>query len=296
MDNKNIEEFGRTLAIKTKDRLGEGYDTKYKVMEKNNGTVKHGIVIRKEELNISPTVYIDAFYEDYRNGRNISDILDGVIASYEQYMPSGNVDVSFFEEFESASDRLAFRLMGIRENKEYLKNIPYRKFENLAMVPVCIVRDDIIGEGMITINDSHLESWGITKRKLWKNLKETAAKVAPVKMIPMVEMLDDRFLGDVGTLKDIIIVTNQSKNYGAGAVLYPGVLKSIAEKCGRNLYVLPASVHEVIVLPESDKAGEKEILEEIVRNVNADVLGRDDFLSDMVYYYNKDEETFGLCG
>ena len=208
---------------------------------------------------------------------------------------NSNIDLSFFRNFDSVEDKLSFKLIGLKDNKEYLEDIPYRRFEDLAMVPICMVRNSEIGVGHITIRNSHLNLWGITYDRLWKNLMENSTKTAEVKIKTMPDFLGEDYINDFEVLQNIIIVSNKEQNYGAGAVLYPGVLEKISDKYGKNLYVLPASVHEVLVLPEQGEENEAEMLEAIVRQVNAGVLSKEDFLSDKIYYYEKTAGILAVC-
>lgn len=208
---------------------------------------------------------------------------------------NSNIDLSFFRNFDSVEEKLSFKLIGLKDNKEYLEDIPYRRFEDLAMVPICMVRNSEIGVGHITIRNSHLDLWGITYDRLWKNLMENSTKTAEVKIKTMPNFLGEDYINDFEVLQNIIIVSNKEQNYGAGAVLYPGVLEKISDKYGKNLYVLPASVHEVLVLPEQGEENEAEMLEAIVRQVNAGVLSKEDFLSDKIYYYEKTAGILAVC-
>lgn len=208
---------------------------------------------------------------------------------------NSNIDLSFFRNFDSVEEKMSFKLIGLKDNKEYLEDIPYRRFEDLAMVPICMVRNSEIGVGHITIRNSHLDLWGITYDRLWKNLMENSTKTAEVKIKTMPDFLGEDYINDFDVLQNIIIVSNKEQNYGAGAVLYPGVLEKISDKYGKNLYVLPASVHEVLVLPEQGEENEAEMLEAIVRQVNAGVLSKEDFLSDKIYYYEKTAGILEVC-
>ncbi|MEE3469789.1 hypothetical protein SAMN02910451_02642 [Butyrivibrio hungatei] len=208
---------------------------------------------------------------------------------------NSNIDLSFFRNFDSVEEKMSFKLIGLKDNKEYLEDIPYRRFEDLAMVPICMVRNSEIGVGHITIRNSHLDLWGITYDRLWKNLMENSTKTAEVKIKTMPDFLGEDYINDFEVLQNIIIVSNKEQNYGAGAVLYPGVLEKISDKYGKNLYVLPASVHEVLVLPEQGEENEAEMLEAIVRQVNAGVLSKEDFLSDKIYYYEKTAGILAVC-
>ena len=50
------------------------------------------------------------------------------------------------------------------------------------------------------------------------------------------------------------VLTNKYKLWGAAAFLYPGVLKATAKRFGKDLIILPSSVHEVILIPQDNLA------------------------------------------
>lgn len=80
------------------------------------------------------------------------------------------------------------------------------------------------------------------------------------------------------------ILGNSAHIYGAACILYPGVLEEIARKEGRDFYILPSSVHEVILL----KAGDGEdplLLKEMIREVNDTQVALEEILSYQLYYF-----------
>ena len=98
------------------------------------------------------------------------------------------------------------------------------------------------------------------------------------------------------TEDEMQVLTNQSKLFGAVSILYPDVLQNIAERLHRNLYVLPSSVHEVILLPEREgEKGTEESLAEIVKDVNSTVVDTEDILADSVYYYDRARKSLSVC-
>ncbi|MBO4913178.1 MAG: hypothetical protein J5504_10665 [Butyrivibrio sp.] len=208
---------------------------------------------------------------------------------------NGEIDLSFFRDFNKVEDKLSFKLIGIKENTEYLEDVPYKKFEDLAMVPICLVRNEKIGDGHITIKNTHLDMWGITYEDLWNSVPENAEKNTQIKIVSMADYLGEECVNKRKALEKILIVTNKEQNYGAGTVLLPGVLEKISDKYGKNLYVLPASVHETLVLPECGKGNEAKELENIVHQVNAGVLNEEEFLSDKIYYYEKSAGFLAIC-
>lgn len=82
-----------------------------------------------------------------------------------------------------------------------------------------------------------------------------------------------------------VIVTNRSGIYGAATVL--AIAEQAAEQMGGAFYMLPSSVHEVILLPESMGISYEEAAL-LVQEVNSSEVGPEDFLSDTVYRYEND--------
>lgn len=80
------------------------------------------------------------------------------------------------------------------------------------------------------------------------------------------------------------VLTTREQVNGAGVIFCDGVLRKIREKIG-DFYVLPSSVHEVLVIPVSEGIDRDE-LEEMVKAVNAAEVAPEDRLSDQVYLFD----------
>ena len=48
---------------------------------------------------------------------------------------------------------------------------------------------------------------------------------------------------------EMLIVTNREKLYGATIMLFPDILKPVSELLQQDLYIIPSSIHEILVLP-----------------------------------------------
>ena len=88
------------------------------------------------------------------------------------------------------------------------------------------------------------------------------------------------------------VLTNQSKLDGAGALARDGVLDKIGDLMDSNFYVLPSSIHEVLIVPDNGNMQTKE-MENMVREVNASQVLPEDLLSDKVQYYDRAAKTLG---
>ena len=95
------------------------------------------------------------------------------------------------------------------------------------------------------------------------------------------------------TDSDMYVLTNESKLNGAACILYENVLYDFAQKLGADLYILPSSVHEVILLPKLSMF-EKDELVNMVKEVNTEGVAADEVLSDHVYEYNRTERLITM--
>ena len=80
------------------------------------------------------------------------------------------------------------------------------------------------------------------------------------------------------------ILTNREGILGAAILANLELLKEvIGDKMGA-CYLLPSSVHELIVCP-AESWMDAEGLREVVKEVNQNVVGETDYLSDSIYVY-----------
>lgn len=92
------------------------------------------------------------------------------------------------------------------------------------------------------------------------------------------------------------VITNKQNLYGAVCILYPDVLKDVAQKLDSDFYVLPSSVHETIAVPaENLDINHASSLKAMVREVNQSELTPEEVLSDNVYYYCRKKHTLSLA-
>ncbi len=77
-------------------------------------------------------------------------------------------------------------------------------------------------------------------------------------------------------------------------MLYPGILEAVSEKLGYDLFVLPSSIHEIILLQAENSSRHKE-LAEMVAQINQTELAADEVLSSHVYYYSRAEQALRIC-
>ena len=102
--------------------------------------------------------------------------------------------------------------------------------------------------------------------------------------------------GELEEMEDnlpMYVLTNKKKSYGAAAMFDKDALKNLANKLESNLYILPSSVHEIICIPE-EEGMDPLYIREMVKEVNMTSVSEEEYLSDNIYYYDRETNKLSL--
>ncbi|MBR1669417.1 MAG: hypothetical protein IJ695_01845 [Butyrivibrio sp.] len=287
-----IREFGEMMVREVKSALGKGHLVECRDIVKNNGVVYHAIVIRREDESVAPTIYLDQMFDRYLEGCSVVSLAGDIVEIYRQSMPGNEIDIEAFTDFSRASENLFFKVVNYRKNKSKLEKVPYRKVLDLAMVPLCLVKSSSLGIGTITIEKSHLDVWEITEDELWEVIGENAAKVCPPKTEAMVDVLENITHTPVESdeMGSIFVISNDSGNLGAGAAFYPGVMRQMSDAFECDLFLIPSSIHEMLIIPDPGAVVEPDALKQIIREVNSSTVAEEEILSYNLYRYDRETD------
>jgi len=291
----NFQEFMETVLQQVQSSLEETQRAQIQQVRKNNDVLMHGLTICSEEYNITPTIYLESFYELFQNGVGISDIVKKIIELYHGSMPTQNVNLDFFGDFDKVKDRVVYRLIHAERNKEMLNEIPHIPFGDLAICFSYAFWSEELGEGMILIHNNHMDNWNVDHRRLMQLAEENTPLLFPIAFCGMNEMLRqmqmDMDLSEQ-TKEIFYILTNRQRTYGASVILYPGVLSEIAEQLNSDFYMIPSSIHEVLILTSeaAKQYNEGKNLHEMIKEINDTQLSTEEILSDYPFFYSRSEQ------
>lgn len=262
-------------------------------VQKNNGIDYAGISIIEKGGCIGPTIYLEGLYEDYKRSVSFKDLTDRVLAVFNEHKNvKFDVPLDFYFDYEQVKNRLIFKVVNFEKNKDLLEQIPYERVMDLAIIFCCIVNIDNEGGSTIIVRNEHLAMWKVTKDEVFEMAKNNTPILLPARIRKMDELLELDF-ESLGIPSIMLVMSNNKMLFGAGTIFYDGVLQEIAQMKNSNLYVLPSSVHEVIVIATRDY-DDIESLKAMVVDVNATGVEPEDVLSDSVYVYNKSTEELSL--
>jgi hypothetical protein len=89
------------------------------------------------------------------------------------------------------------------------------------------------------------------------------------------------------------ILTNQKGINGASCLLYENVIRQFAGQINSDLYILPSSIHEIILIPKKQNM-KKETFTQMVEDVNRTQVAVEEVLSDHVYHYSREKDRILL--
>lgn len=297
-DQLSREAFYGSLREELLVRCPVGMEISFQTITRNNDVRLHGCLLRRNESHIAPTLYMENFYDLYKDGMSVGETADAMLKICVNSLD----DVREFdfapEDWESVRKMIGMKVLGYERNPELLQRVPYIRYEDLAVVFIFVLKEAGITGGVAVITSELSGLWGISAEELFAQARQSA----PVLLEPVVSnirnMIGDcpeeveEIIDDPENAVDMYILTNKSQTYGASALFYPGLLEKITDYLGGGFYILPSSVHEVILIPEA--AGEPDALRRMVQEVNRCEVPEDMILSDNVYYYDPEEKQFRI--
>lgn len=280
----NFDKYCKMIECKVSMYLGSDYEVSLRKVTKNNGVVLTGIMARLDGNDICPTLYLDDYYDEMLTADEIEyiglKIANGLRGVPKQEYP----DVSQFTNYESAGERIVYKLINAEANKELLLDAPHRRFHNLAIV--CFYADDTNGSMMsILIRNEQLKMWGIEEEELFTKADSNTPKCFPGHLRTISDMVNDLCDLDITDDVNMYVLTNEKKMYGAATMLYPDMLREAYNRMGGDFYILPSSVHELVLVPKDMTVDAKGLLE-MVTQINRSEVCEEEVLADSVYYYN----------
>ncbi len=296
----DYSEFLKYVKSSIEKIVGNGCIVKIHTVLKNNDSELDALVITTQELGISPTIYLNDFYDEYIEGKPIATVIAEIYSLYKKHRISDDIDISFFKKYDMVRPTIAFKLINREKNKRLLEEVPYFKYLDLAIVFYSIISTQTISRATTLIRNEHLQMWGISNTYLLADAVENTSDLLPHRLLSLNEMMKE-IMEEAGIFTDeitdsiyeddmdIYVLTNDIRSNGAICIMYDDVLKDFAREKDADLIIIPSSVHEVIIIPKRSDMSNKRI-NQMVKLVNDETLEGYEVLSDHIYIYLKDEE------
>ena len=281
------------------------------------GRTYTGMAVCVKRGEPTPLIDLDMFYEMLQDGREYREVLE-VMAETAMIRPPASCFgmPENYDDYTFVKERLMVRLCNAERDGEYIKELPHLRTADLAMT--CHIAF-LLPNGSLSavpVTKDMLKTFGISEEELLEDALANSRELFPERIRSLEMMLaglsETEYPDDMdcepgggidhgpdggidcepGECPSALVLTTRGMLNGAAALFYPGVMEKLAAYAGGDYYVLPSSIHELIILPASVTT-DIDALRETVKMANATCVPPEEVLSDHVYIYSAEEGTFG---
>ncbi len=281
----------------------EGAEMKIRTINKSNGYSYEALSIGKpgEKCSIIPALNLTKAYEEYQQGSDLNDIIEK-LADIRMNAKLDGFNKDSILSFNGIKSKILPRLINTVNSAAYLTDKPHMEIADLSVMFVVRVDETVDGLAEIPIDDSLMTLWNVDLNTVKDTAFENIAKQKPVFMSISKALFEGKMNEDIFDLDNIdpaseevplYILSNRYKHHGANVIFNKPLMHRIAEKMG-NFYILPSSIHEVLIIPTSAGNNVKD-LARLVKEVNTNELLPQDILSDNVYEFDIEGDTIKIA-
>lgn len=303
----DIKEFTKTIVNEMNERyIKKGMTAEYREIVKNNGSVFVGIGYKDKNTMDETLIYTQGLYDGYicedmtfdQCVREVREQFDmHPVSRIKKYTKQCLV-------YEDIKDNLRVTLRNTERNIERHVDCVCQKWQDLTVEVVIQVETEGECVGSMLCKNQLLKLWGVSPEEVYKRARENTIEKEGFCIISMDaifrEVMKERGIDvpedvEYGVQIPLYVLTNKCRNDGSIVASYDTVLRQVAQELNSSFYIIPSSIHEVLLCPFTEMTTNDSLaIREIVHQVNREVLLPMEFLSDSVYFYNKDEEKITM--
>ncbi|MCR4956258.1 MAG: DUF5688 family protein [Lachnospiraceae bacterium] len=285
------------------DYFGEQAMISIQHVLKNNTLELDAVSIMEQGHHIAPSIYLNDYYKDFKEGNlTFHQITSEILQIHTTHCPPQTLDANFYSSFHLIKNNIVFKLIHYRSNQELLSQVPHVPYLDLAICFCYYLENFNEQSGSILIRNEHIKSWNISCRDLYEAALQNTPELFPYSLKSMETILqsiwpqsdcDSFYQWNTKEAASMYVLSNQKDFYGASAILYPDLLKKLGRRFRCSFYVIPSSIHEVILVPDKDLNPDCD-LSSIIQTVNSEHVPMEDVLSDHAYYYDMNQEILTM--
>lgn len=270
----------------------EGKKVMVQRVKKNNQVSMMGLSIGEQKNYLLPVLYLEPFYRNYLGGQPLDETMQEIARVYQGHQIGFYLDEDKISDYEHIKKNLFYRIVNYEKNKEVLKYAPHERFLDLAVTYRWAAYRNHDGMASAMVRNKELLMWGVSKDQMMMDARENTEKIFPPVMRKVQSVLPVRIIEQEIPL---FVMSNGDYMNGASVILYKDVVSDFAKYMEHDLYILPSSIHEVIILLDDEYAKSPEELARMVRETNRMVVDREEILSDHVYYYDRQKDEIRIA-
>jgi hypothetical protein len=297
----------REYAERVKEEIAKrmpDFDISISENYKANDQMLTGINIKQKDSIIAPCIYIDQCYHD---GDTVIECSEKVIEIYNKSSLGFNVDLSQMLEYDKAKENVFVRVVNKERNKEFLSDVPHLDFGDLSIYFNVFIGKSEDQIGSSKVNNNIINNWNVSLLDVYERAIENTKKMYPMKFEPLFNVLNKMMSQkginetfDEDDASPLYIVTTEDTLNGSFYITDKESLNKIGDEINDNFYILPSSIHELLIVPEHVNSpfnlmacNEEDMIDNLlnmVKEVNRTSVANNEILSDNVYKYDRENE------
>lgn len=303
----DYEKFQKMVKSRILDYMPENYqDAEATILHlrKENDRLQASLVIRRAGERTGMSMDLLSYYVRFQCGFTEETLLKRIAEDYLrgcQALAEISITPETVLDYGLIKDRIQVQLVSREMNRERLQECPHKLIDGTDLAAMlCVKFFDKKGQeyGSAPVTAKHLELWDVTVDQLYETALKNTMEQMPAVIVSMDGLLDgteeprppEKFVCEDGRM---YILGNGRENGGAAVILYPGVLRALAENSGCSFYIQPTSTREVMLIADNGKVSPKE-LQYTLMLANREGILPQEVLSDQVYYYDGKEQKISL--
>ena len=299
----DFEDFKKILVEDIKNELEHRGRTNMEVssvhVEKLNESYD-AATVKEKDSHIGVNVNLNRLFDQYKANEitvteaifHAADIAENGLKDTPQF------DVNSIADYSQMKDKLSMEVVSAEKNAEMLGTIPHEEMEDMAVVYRLILGENESGRGTVLVTNNLMEQFGITQERLHADAMKNAPEIRPSEIRGMSEVMNEIAPGMAPEIapedEQMFVASVPDKINGAGVIAYPNFMEDAAQKLGGDFYVLPSSIHEVLLVRDNGQMTAKE-LEQMVKEVNSTQVSPDEQLTDHAYHYDAKAHVFEMA-
>ena len=276
----------KTLHLSKVRKVNESYDA---------------ITVEMPNSNLSPIINVGDFYRLHRQGVSHSKLKKMVAEVVKRSLEnSPALDTEALRDYEKVKPHLYVEAMSAKSNFDLMRKIPHRRMEDIASVYRIALEAFGIKGATTRVSYQMLAKFCVTIEQLHKDAVENTSKNRPVVLEGLLEtmykMTAHKDIDPYGINKppkneNAYVATVQGLEKGACVMFYENFFDQAAEKLGGDFYVIPSSIHELVLVKDNGAHGANELLN-LVKWNNENKVDPCERLTDNVYHYDSENHIF----
>lgn len=255
------------------------------------------LLIASETRHLNVSIHLDSMYDDYLTGISIQRILALLLYRLRAMLKAlKGINLDSTPPFETVKDHLRIRVLSKETVKTLQGNRVYLERDHYTVAFYMEYESDQGDNVMIPVLTNHLSDWGRSVDDLMSFALKRQLEIG-VLMVPLekasadpAEMKENSIFDQESAdlpkdCRPLFCLTQDGCELGAALIENKEVLQRAYELLGRNYYIIPSSVHELIIFPDTVPINEKELCR-MIRAVNMQDVREEERVCDLAYYYD----------